>query len=117
MRMDFRKPTLDDVLAKIAVVFPDRDRRSVLSVLDRYGVEPHEQEQRRVQMAVLKLCDEAALPDLERTVEDAKQDFRDILAWAESPNLAARHASIDPHKKQKLAAQDDEQYLDWLKRS
>ncbi len=117
MRADVRKPTRDDVLAKIAAVFPNRDQTSVLAVLDRYGIELHEQEKFRVQMAILKLCDEANSPNLERTVEQAKQDFRDVLAWAESPNLAARHASTDPRKKNKLAKKDEEQYLAWLRRS
>lgn len=115
--MEFCKPTLEDVLAKITVVFPDREPQTVLAILDRYGTERHEQEQRRVQMAVLKLCDEDASPDLERAVKDAKQDFRDVLVWAESPNLSARSATADPRKKQRLAAKDEAQYLAWLRRS
>ena len=115
MCADPRRPSLEDVMAKIAKVFPESDTQSVLSVLDRYGTEGHEQERRRVQMAILKLCDEAACPDLERTVVDAKADFRDVLAWAESPGLSARSAASDPHKKQKLAAKDEAQYLAWLK--
>ena len=115
MGTDVRRPSLENVLAKIVVVFPDRDPQSVLSVLDRYGTEGHEQEQRRVQLAILKLCDEAACPDLERTVEDAKEDFSDVLVWAESPNLSARSATTDAREKQKLAAKDEAQYLAWLK--
>ncbi len=111
------RPTLDDVLGKIAAVFPDRDPQSVLAILDRYGVEQHEQERRRVQLAILKLCDEAGTPDLERTVEEAKQDFRDVLVWAESPNLSTRFASTDEAKKRKLAVKDKGQYLAWLNRS
>lgn len=115
MGADVRRPGLEDVMEKIVAVFPECDPQSVLSVLDRYGTEGHEQERRRVQMAILKLCDEAAAPDLEATVKDAKQDFRDILVWAESPNLSARSATTDPGEKQKLAAKDEAQYLDWLK--
>jgi len=96
------------------MVFPDRDAQAVLAVLDRYGIEQHEQERRRVQLAILKLCDETEPPDLERTVEYAKQDFRDILAWAESPNLMDRHSLKDETKRQKLADQDRAQYLAWL---
>ena len=117
MGADVRRPSLEDVLAKIVDVFPDRDPQSVLAILDRYGIEGHEQEQRRVQMAILKLCDEATAPDLEGTVKDAKQDFRDVLVWAESPHLSARSAATDPSEKQNLAAKDEAQYLAWLKGS
>ena len=108
------RPTLSDVLAKIKSVFPDRESAAVLAVLDRYGVERHEQEQRRVQLAILKLCDEAKTPDLEGTVEHAKGDFRDVLAWAESPNLGARSVSTDSAKKAKLTAKDEAQYQAWI---
>lgn len=108
------RPTTDDVLAKIADVLPDRDAAEVLAVLDRYGTEPHEQERRRVQLAVLKLCDEAAEPDLERTVADAKADFRDVLVWAEAPNLGARSRSKDAAHREALKAQDRAQYEAWL---
>ena len=107
-------PTLDDVLAKIAQVFPDRDPSEVLAILDRYGRESHEQEPRRVQLAILKLCDEAEAPDLERTVEHAKGDFRDVLVWAESPNLGRRFALSDKAKRVALKRKDDEQYQAWL---
>jgi hypothetical protein len=114
MSADSGQPTLDLVQAKIAVVFADREPAAVLEVLDRYGVEKHEQERRRVQLAILKLCDEAETPDLEGTVEYAKQDFRDALAWAESPNLGTRFRTTDGRKREKLAAKDREQYLAWL---
>ena len=114
MSVPSERPTLSDVLAKIKSVFPERESEAVLAVLDRYGVERHEQEQRRVQLAILKLCDEAETPDLEGTVEHAKGDFRDVLAWAESPNLGARAASTDLAKKARLTARDEAQYQAWL---
>ena len=108
------RPAQDDVLRMIAAVFPDRNAADVLAILDRYGTEPHEQERHRVQLAVLKLCDEAEEPDLERTVADAKADFRDVLVWAESPGLGARSRTKDAARREALKARDKAQYGAWL---
>ena len=108
------RPTRQDVIDKIAVVFPDRDRAEVLAILERYGTEPHEQEPQRVQLAVLKLCDEDDDPDLERTVTFAKEDFRDILSWAEYPNRSARPAVSDPKVRKRLAERDTAQMEAWM---
>ena len=102
--------TADQVRRKIAQVFPDRDPDAVLAVLTRYGTEKHEQEPDRVRLAILKLCDEEDAPDLERMVECAKQDFRDILTWAEYPNQSKRLFSGD----EQLKAKDKAQYQAWL---
>ena len=100
--------------AKIAQVFPDRDAAEILAVLDRYGTEPHEPEPDRVQLAILKLCDEEGHDDPMHYVEAAKQDFRDVLAWAEYPNQMRRPATIAPKERAKLMRRDEAQYRAWL---
>ena len=96
--------TADQVRRKIAQVFPDRDAETIQAVLARYGTEKHEQEPDRVRLAILKLCDEEDAPELERMVECAKQDFRDILAWAEYPNQSKKLFSGDEKLKAQFQA-------------
>jgi hypothetical protein len=72
----------------------------VKSLLARYGKESWEREVLRVQMACLK-CANGSIGLLEREVEDARRDYRDILSAAEYPAYArartdeARRAAIE----------------------
>ena len=110
------EPTRALVIAKIRRVFPERKVDDVLAVLDRYGQERHHREPERVQLAILKLCDEASAPDVAACVETACDDYRDVLAWAESPNLFRRTFCKDRAERERLIAQDEAQYLAWLNR-
>ncbi len=70
----------DDVLAAVHATFPQSDEAVILAALDQYGTEPHERERERVQLALIELS--AGNKDLLlRYVQDAKTDYRDILAW------------------------------------
>lgn len=108
------EPTRALVIEKIRRVFPERPAEDVLAILDRYGEEAYHRERERVQLAILKLCDEAKAPDLDAYVETACDDYRDVLAWAESPNLFRVTFCKDPAKREKLIAKDQAQYLAWL---
>ena len=110
--MTDRSSPADQVRRKIAQVFPDCDPKVVAATLARYGTEKHELEPDRVRLAILKLCDEEDAPDLERMVEFAKQDFRDVLAWAEYPNQSKKLFSGD----EELKAKDKAQYRAWLEK-
>ncbi len=77
---------IDAVMKKIRQVFPSRDPKEILSCLEAYGTESYETGKYRVYLAIVKLCDEEKLSDPSRYVKMAKQDFRDVLAWAEYPN-------------------------------
>lgn len=108
---------LDPVLReKISQVFPDRDAADVLACLDRYGTEPYERERRRVQLAILKLCDEAGDQDLENYVRTAKQDYRDVLAWAEYPREFAAGVTTDAERLASLRRLDRDELEGWLQR-
>ena len=102
------------VKAKIARVFPARAETDILVLLDRYGADAGERERDRVHLAVLKLCEEEGRSDPTAYIEAAKRDYRDVLAWAESPNLMRRPASSDAIERQRLEALDRKQYDDWL---
>ena len=102
------------VIAKIRQVFPERDVADVLALLDRYGAEDYHRERERVQLAILKLCEEKSSADPAEYVELACVDYRDVLALAEYPNQMRHAPSIDPRLRETLIAKDRAQYLAWL---
>jgi hypothetical protein len=77
--------TRDDVKAMAEAMFPNEAPGVIMSILDEYGTEGHERERARVQKAVLVLSvgDTAKLL---HNVTVAKQDYRDVLMWAEHPD-------------------------------
>ena len=97
-------PTREQVRAACARRFPDEDAAPILAILDLYGVEPHEPERERVQLAILKLS-EGDVARLLATVEAANKDYRDVLWWAEYP---------DPNGPRQGPPEDTEALLDWV---
>ena len=88
--------TRDDVLAAIRAGFAADRWPHVERLLDAYGTEPYERERERVQLAILKIS--AGDEQKVRThVATAKQDYRDILLWADQPE----QAEISPAEKQR----------------
>ena len=67
-----------------------------------------------MQLAILKLCDEEGLANPTHYIEAACGDYRDVLAWAESPDLMGRTHCKDPKERERLVAQDEAQYRAWL---
>ena len=76
--------TRQDVMAAVLNLFPSRSAKTVLELVDQYGLEDHERERERVQMAILALS-QGREDQLLHFVEAAKQDYRDVLYWAEYP--------------------------------
>jgi hypothetical protein len=76
----------EEVIAAIRAVFSASDAATVLAVLDLYGVEPHERERERVQLAIVALS-EGNEDRLLRFVQTAKTDYRDVLCWHETGPL------------------------------
>jgi len=97
-------PTREQVRAACARCFPDGDAATIVAILDLYGIEAHEPERERVQLAILKLsCGDA--DRLLATVQAANEDYRDVLWWAEYPN---------PNGPQQGPPEDTEALLGWL---
>jgi len=96
--------------------FPDADVADIMAVLDRYGVQPHEREVPRVQMAILKLS-EGDIDALAREVAAAKADYRDVLAYAEYPaEMALGPFTVDGSVAREIALArqaDKKQYREW----
>jgi hypothetical protein len=110
------KPSRKLVLSKIEHVFPESERAAVLQVLDRYGLGPNEPERERVQLAILKVCG-GDQEQLRLALDNAKSDFRDVLAWAEYPGAMRNMGPSSADSSSKLARIDEEdrqQYIDWL---
>ena len=69
------KATREAVIEKIRQVFPERKVADVLAHLDRYGAEDYHREKARVQLAILKLCDEKGCDDPANYVATACADL------------------------------------------
>ena len=110
------KFTRQHVRSKVQSVFPDRDVDAVMAELDAYGVESHEPERERVQLAILKLSEDQKTDNPGPYVDAAKKDYRDVLAWAEYPSQmnAGAIARTDPEGAQRNAEADQRQYNAWL---
>lgn len=86
------------MIAAARAAFPRADARSILALLDSYGVESHERERERVQLAIISLS-EGDQSKLGYFLGVAKQDYRDVLFWADHPE----EAKIDtPEKKKRV---------------
>jgi hypothetical protein len=91
--------TRGDVLAAIRGNFPAERTRRVEQLLDAYGMEPHERERERVQLAILKIS-EGDEEKVRQHVATAKTDYRDVLFWADHPE----EAKVDPGERDKILA-------------
>ncbi|HUT40451.1 MAG TPA: hypothetical protein VM011_03845 [Gammaproteobacteria bacterium] len=99
---------------KLAVMFPeDFTRRRVRKILGGYGREAHEREPDRVRLAILKLAG-AELQAVEKYSGYAREDYRNILAWAEHPRQAREWLMPDADEKQKMSVADLTEYENWL---
>ncbi|HEV2431178.1 MAG TPA: hypothetical protein VGT43_06665 [Burkholderiales bacterium] len=85
---------------------------AVKALLSRYGKESWQREVLRVQMACLK-CANGDLEALERAVENACCDYRDVLGPAEYPTY---YKARTPEAKQKAIESDWKQLQAWLNR-
>jgi hypothetical protein len=109
--IEIDEATLERAIRSVAGEDVDRVR----SELARYGVELQEREQRRVQLAILKLVSEDGLDRLGDLVDAAKRDYRDVLAWAEYPAQMRAPIKQTPEESLDTGELDAEQYSRWIK--
>lgn len=62
--------------------FIEAERERALELVGRYGADPKDKEVDRVRRAILKLS-HGDIHRLNRLVNSAKQDYEDVLWWAE----------------------------------
>lgn len=99
---------------KLRALFSDKGNRDhAKTILDTYGLEDYEREPVRVRLAVLKLSG-SDVQEIKRTIESARQDYRDVLAWAEYPRQSKHWKMPDSPAKQRLIEADRDEYEKWL---
>lgn len=89
--------------------FADEDFDTILSLLDEYS----DSEKARVQLAILKLAKGSA-ECLLREIEQAKCDYRDVLASAEYPDYPWDAEKLPESDQKRIIQADWKQYDDWL---
>ena len=105
--------TPEKLVAKIRQVFPDADPTDIQRELDEYSGP----ERLRVQLAIVKLTDEDRRASPKHYVDTARQDYRDVLAWAEFPQqLRPDWFTLSVTERAKVTKADRQQYVRWLAR-
>ncbi|HEY5701658.1 MAG TPA: hypothetical protein VIT83_06180 [Gammaproteobacteria bacterium] len=98
---------------KLSAIFQPESAIQAKQLHDTYGTESHERETDRVRLAILKLSGNT-LDGMRRYLEIAKQDYRDVLAWAEYPNQTKAGPALETPDRQSLIERDAAQYREWL---
>ena len=119
MRVPQRTPTVTaaDVERVVRRDFPPEQVDVVLTVLNEYGTEEWQRETDRVRLAVLKLANRD-LQQLRDWIEQAKSDYRDVLAPAEYPLYGKKWGRMDrltEEEQKKIVNADWAQYERWFK--
>lgn len=108
----------DLMINKVRQTFPRENPADVLKILELYGANGGEPEIPRVRLACLKLCG-GDLNELLEVIDAAKQDYRDVLSWAEFPNQLqispAELAAMPSDAASEIRERDRRQYLAWLR--
>ena len=100
--------------AKVRKLWPAEAERALTLLLAYTGNEGD-----RVRLATLKLCD-GSIESLEQLIKNARHDYRDLLAWAESPRDMKAGAAPEPmteeqrRKRSEIHRLDREEYERWL---
>ncbi len=109
--------SMNDVERVLARDFPDARATMARALLAEYGRRPWHREPVRVWLAVLKLAD-GRLDRLRRAIDQADEDYRDVLSAAEYPLYARRvspTAGTSP-AIDAIAEEDTRRYSEWLGR-
>lgn len=106
----YTEADLERVLARD---FPAEERKVVQATLKTYGTDSSHPEVLRVWMACLKCAagDAAKVADM---VEAARQDYRDVLAWAE---YSRSMLASDDEEGQRAIEDDWAELQAWLHRT
>ena len=98
---------------KITSIFPNKEDQ-IRQLLSEYGKEDYERGSNRVKLAILKLSG-GSIEKVKEYVQDAKKDYRDVLAWAEYPEQMRTDAwKLSPEENKRIQERDIEQYEAWL---
>jgi len=110
--------TRGEVLRKLQRIWPGaQERERAQKELDRYGLGGHERERARVHLAILNLSGDS-LDRLMELTQLAKQDYRSVLMWAETPEESRTIPAVPPSPEERarmtqLRKRDRRQYVQW----
>jgi hypothetical protein len=108
------RPGLSPVVRRVVEAdFPLEKWALVRELLGEYGQAGWQDQVERVRLAILKLA-EGSLDALCQILDQARLDHVDVLDWAETPHRMALDVDADPTEREAAAAEDEQQYLDWL---
>jgi hypothetical protein len=86
-----------------------------LNELLRYGSQ-NEPEPERARLAVLKLAG-SNLDELKKTVDSAKEDWEDVVSWAERPRETRSQRGnhkLHEDQRRKIQQEDRDEWASWL---
>jgi hypothetical protein len=105
--------TQDDVERIVHRDFPVAEFENVIAILKQYGGDKQDGGASRVRLAALKLA-AGNLDSLQKQILAAKQDYRDVLVWAEYPEYSKvvgfRTGKVPKKERQRIVATDWKQY-------
>ena len=105
------------LMRKLEAFYTDpQEREQALKILSKYGNQKTEPEADRVRLAILKLSG-SDLTCLKETMNNAKQDYREIIGWAEFPSQTIGGALAVGSKKERLIQSDRAQFREWLNKT
>lgn len=110
--------TAADIERVVRRDFPEGQVADVLAMLAEYGTELWHREPARVKLAALKLAD-GSVEKLRRALDQAKLDYRDVIAPAEYPKFThqkLRVVRLRSEERQRIYTDDWQQYERWLKK-
>ena len=113
------QPTPDVTAADVERIvkrdYPPSQQANALAILREYGGDAH-RESARVRLAVLKLANKN-LKQLRYWIEQARLDYRDVLAPAEYPKYCrwGRVDTASEEEQRKVIDADWAQYERWLR--
>ena len=108
----------DSVVSRIILrEFANEEYNRVVEILSRYGTERHHLERNRVRLAILKIAN-GDMFSLDRQIEVACVDFRDVIAAAEMPGQYSHGFTgmerISKPELKNIKTLDREQYKAWI---
>jgi hypothetical protein len=118
MNQPIPEVTESDVIRIVQRDFQTEQFDAVISILSNYGTEDWQHGVNRVRLAVLKLAD-GDLQALQREIDVAQKDYRDVLASAEYPEYMQKVSPSAPPtdlERERIIRADWTQYLAWLNR-
>lgn len=118
-------PLTDLINRKIRETFPSKDQAEVISLLEREcgrnlpGNDPANLTNlEHIRLAVIKLAD-GRLDELRRQISIAKEDYREVLIRAETPEALAFGLvdlmHTDAKTRDEIESRDREQFQAWLR--